>query len=90
VHPLNFRFSHGMKARGDQENCYTCHQDQNYCQDCHRQEMVMPRNHASAGWANAKTGGAHRRAAAMDMDNCLACHNDRNGDPICAQCHKAQ
>jgi hypothetical protein len=90
VHPLNFRFSHGMKARGDKENCYTCHQDQNYCQDCHRQEMVMPRNHASAGWSNAKTGGAHRRAAEMDLDNCLACHNDRNGDPICAECHKAQ
>jgi len=90
VHPLNFRFSHGMKARGDKENCYTCHQDQNYCQDCHRQEMVMPRNHASAGWANKKTGGSHRRAAAMDLDNCVACHNDRNGDPICAECHKAQ
>lgn len=90
VHPLNFRVSHGIQARVNKDNCYTCHQDRQVCIDCHQLEMVMPRTHASAGWANAKTGGSHRRAAAMDLDGCMSCHSDQGGDPICAQCHKAR
>jgi len=90
VHPRNFRVTHGIKARVNKETCYSCHQDRQVCIDCHRAELVMPRTHAAAGWSNAKTGGSHRRAAAMDLENCMTCHSDQAGDPICAQCHKAR
>jgi hypothetical protein len=90
VHPPNFRFSHGIQSRANRETCYTCHQDRQSCIDCHRAEMVMPRTHASAGWANRSNGGLHRRAAAMDLDGCMACHSEAAGDPVCAQCHQAR
>jgi len=90
VHPLNFRLTHALKAKGDKENCNTCHEETSFCISCHRQELVYPRTHASAGWANRKTGGRHARAAAQDLDSCLGCHSDQTGDPICMQCHQAK
>jgi hypothetical protein len=90
VHPGNFRSTHGLTARINKENCFTCHQDRQVCADCHRAEMVMPKTHASAGWSNEKTGGAHRRAAEWDLDDCMTCHSDQKGDPTCARCHQAR
>ena len=90
VHPLNFRNNHSLYAKGNMDNCYTCHEELSYCVSCHRQEFVMPRNHASAGWSNPETGGAHARIAKMDLDTCLSCHNDPAGEPVCLQCHEAK
>jgi len=87
VHRLNFRNNHGILARGNKENCYTCHEELSFCVDCHRQEMVMPRTHASAGWSNTSTGGRHARAAQQDLDSCISCHNENISEPICMQCH---
>ncbi|MBN1999326.1 hypothetical protein JW935_17335 [candidate division KSB1 bacterium] len=90
VHPLNFNNNHSIQAKGNQENCYACHQDLNYCHDCHRAELVMPRNHSAAGWSNRQNGGIHARAARMDLDSCASCHNDAGGEPVCAECHQSQ
>ncbi|NOY58832.1 MAG: hypothetical protein GXO75_07845 [Calditrichaeota bacterium] len=88
VHPLNFVNNHSLVAKGNIENCYTCHEEQLFCIDCHRQELVMPRSHASAGWSNTKTGGRHARAAKFDLDSCASCHNEPGSEPICSQCHQ--
>jgi hypothetical protein len=88
VHPLNFVNNHALQARGNKENCYTCHEELAFCVDCHQQRMVMPRNHSTANWANAKTGGGHARAAKLDLDSCLSCHSDAQGDPVCVLCHQ--
>jgi predicted CXXCH cytochrome family protein len=90
VHPFNFRYTHGIQAKGSKETCYTCHEELAFCNECHRQEMVMPRSHASVGWSNRENGGAHARAAASDLEGCLSCHDDINGTPICAQCHTSK
>jgi len=87
VHPLNFVNNHALQARGNKDNCYTCHEEQAFCVDCHQQRMVMPRNHSTANWSNAKTGGGHARAAKLDLDSCLSCHSDAQGDPVCILCH---
>lgn len=87
VHPLNYIHNHGLYAHGDKEECYSCHEDRTFCIDCHRAQMVYPRTHASAGWANKSNGGSHKRAAEADLDECLSCHSDDSSDPICAQCH---
>ena len=87
VHPLNFRNNHSLRAKGNSENCYTCHEEYSFCADCHRQELVLPRSHASAGWSNTENGGRHARDAKLDMDSCISCHNDLNSDLVCLQCH---
>lgn len=89
VHPLNFVNSHGILAKGNKENCTTCHQEQSFCMDCHSIRMVMPKNHSMANWSNTKAGdgGRHGKAALYDFEYCLSCHNDVNSDIICANCH---
>lgn len=88
VHPLNYVNNHALQARGNKDNCYTCHEEQAFCVDCHQQRMVMPRNHSTANWSNAKTGGGHARLAKLDLDSCLSCHSDAKGDPVCILCHQ--
>jgi hypothetical protein len=90
VHPLNYVNNHAIDAKNKQDNCYTCHEEMESCVSCHRDQLVMPRNHNTAGWSNTSSGGRHARAAKMDFDNCLACHNDNYGEPVCAQCHVAE
>jgi len=87
VHPLNYEYTHGIHARGNKDNCLTCHEEQAFCMDCHRQRMVMPRTHSRANWSNTTTGGGHARAAKLDLDSCISCHSDTQGDPVCAACH---
>lgn len=87
VHPLNFVNNHSIQAKNKNEQCYTCHEEQASCVECHRSQLVMPRNHSTAAWTNASTGGRHARQAKMDLDNCLSCHNDNYTSPICAECH---
>ena len=88
VHPLNYVNNHGMYAKGNKDNCYTCHEEQAFCVDCHQKRMVMPRSHSTANWSNTTTGGGHARAAKLDLDNCLSCHSDAQGDPVCVLCHQ--
>lgn len=87
VHRLNYRFQHGLHARGNKATCITCHEEASFCNDCHRTQMVMPRTHATANWTNTTTGGRHARAAKLDLDNCISCHSDTRADPVCIQCH---
>ncbi|MFH0918953.1 MAG: cytochrome c3 family protein [Fibrobacterota bacterium] len=89
THPLNFERTHAIAARGNRENCLTCHDEQRECIACHREQMVMPRSHASAGWSNKSNGGAHARAGRADIESCMACHNDPSRQPVCAVCHGA-
>ncbi len=87
VHPLNYVNNHGMYAKGNKDNCYTCHEELAFCVDCHQTRMVMPRNHSYANWSNKTTGGGHARAAKLDLDSCIGCHSDAQSDPVCIVCH---
>ncbi len=90
AHPFNFRFNHTLAAKGNKDNCFTCHEEQAFCSDCHRQELVLPKSHARAGWSNKSSGGSHARAAKLDLDSCLSCHNDARSEPICMECHRTK
>ncbi|MGD9897795.1 MAG: cytochrome c3 family protein [Calditrichaceae bacterium] len=89
VHPLNFRQTHGMQAKGNKDNCLTCHEEFSFCIDCHQTERVMPQNHAFANWSNTVpgNGGRHARVGRSDFDNCMSCHNDAYTDVVCVTCH---
>jgi len=86
VHPLNYRKTHGIRAKGNQDNCQTCHQEQAFCVDCHRSEMVIPSNHTYANWVSAE-GGRHAKSAQYDLDRCMSCHNDAYTESVCMGCH---
>lgn len=90
VHPLNFINNHSLSAKANKDNCYTCHEELSFCSDCHREQLVLPRNHSTAGWSNLSNGGRHAREAKIDLDTCLSCHNDTTSEPICAQCHSSK
>lgn len=88
AHPLNYRNSHGIQAKGNKDNCLSCHQEHAFCIECHQTEMVMPRNHSYANWANTIDGGRHAREALYDFDTCASCHSDAFSDNICSRCHQ--
>lgn len=95
VHGLNFRFLHGLQARGKESDCTVCHAPDagDFCADCHnptRQLGVRPTWHGGAGWLTAGVGsggGEHARLARRDLENCVACHDARGDDPTCVLCH---
>ncbi len=87
VHPLGYVNTHGIFARANKENCYTCHEELAFCVECHQTRGVTPRSHLTANWTNMSTGGGHARAAKLDLDSCIACHSDAGGDPSCTGCH---
>jgi hypothetical protein len=95
VHGLNFRFLHGLEARGKESDCTVCHAPDagDFCADCHnptRQLGVRPVWHGGGGWVAGGVGsggGEHAKLARRDLESCAACHEVRGDDPTCVLCH---
>lgn len=90
IHPLNFVQTHPFEARGQEEECLTCHQTRQFCEDCHLQPGHRAINHpVGPGWANTVDGGAHKSEAESDLESCLACHDLGTAEPVCTRpgCH---
>ncbi len=85
THPLNFQFTHALKAQGKEMECSVCHTEKQFCIECHRDNNVLPHNH-TAGWAITNVGGRHRDEAINDLESCMACH-EQNAELICQKCH---
>jgi hypothetical protein len=89
MHDLNFRFTHGIAAKGKTQDCETCHSKEEFCATCHMaggnvtQAAFMPQSHVAAGF---KWGG-HGTAAKRDIEACITCHDVQGADPTCIQCH---
>jgi hypothetical protein len=90
IHPLNFVQTHPLEARGQEEDCLTCHQTRQFCLDCHQQPGRRIINHPGGlFWANTTEGGAHKEEAESDLESCLDCHDMGADDPVCTRpgCH---
>jgi hypothetical protein len=99
VHDLNFRFTHGIAAKGKAMECQTCHSEEKFCSTCHAaggnitQEAFKPASHSQAGFlpimphAVGSGGGEHARLARRDIESCAACHGSEGADPVCIRCH---
>ena len=96
VHDGNFRFTHGLAARGKAQECQTCHDQQEFCSTCHfaggniNQEVFKPASHDAPGFVTIGVGtggGAHSRLAKKDMESCASCHDAAGADPTCVTCH---
>lgn len=93
VHGQNFRFLHGLEARGKRRECATCHELEagEFCAPCHRSvgdQGIRPVWHGGADWVPLNGGGRHARMARQDLENCISCHDLDGGDPTCQRCHR--
>jgi hypothetical protein len=95
VHGLNFRFLHGIEARGKGTDCVTCHEldSGDFCAECHNpmdRAGLRPAWHGIGNWVTVGVGsggGRHGELARQDIETCAACHDNQGGDPACLQCH---
>lgn len=95
VHSINYKFTHGIDAKGKANDCQTCHREQEFCVDCHMSGSValggtVPTSHEKPGFISigvGSGGGAHAQLAKRDIQRCMTCHDTEGGDPTCISCH---
>lgn len=97
VHDLNYRFTHGIDARGKTNECQTCHQVETFCAECHNSnggdfalEGFVPYSHTVANFTTIGVGtggGEHAILARRDIESCAACHDTQGADASCILCH---
>lgn len=97
VHDLNYRFLHGIDAKGKTMECQTCHQTETFCAECHSSnhqdfaaEGIMPSSHLQQGFVMigvGSGGGEHSRLARRDIERCASCHDVQGADANCILCH---
>ncbi len=97
VHDLGFRFTHGISAKGKENDCSTCHQVETFCNECHDAASedyaysgVLPVSHTKPSFIMigiGSGGGEHAKLALRDIENCASCHDVQGADPACISCH---
>jgi hypothetical protein len=97
VHDLNYRFTHGIDAKGKTDNCQSCHQTETFCAECHASADgdfamggIIPLSHTAANFIIGRTpgmGGEHAILAKRDIERCASCHDTQGADPNCLMCH---
>lgn len=98
VHELNYRYSHGIDAKGKEAKCQTCHSLETFCSECHNAEGTgdyamggfVPYSHTQPNFTTIGVGtggGEHATLAKRDIESCTACHDINGGDPNCILCH---
>ena len=96
AHGLNYRFTHGLDAKGKERDCALCHEPATFCAECHAPDsdpsFFRPAWHGGADWgaiagAVGSGGGRHAELARRDMERCAACHDTQGDDPTCMLCH---
>ncbi len=96
MHDLNFRFTHGIAAKGKTLECQTCHSNEQFCSSCHQaggnvnQGAFKPSSHSVSGFITLGVGSGgdeHARQAKRDIETCAACHSAEGTDAVCMTCH---
>jgi len=95
VHDLNYRFTHGIDAKGKTDNCQSCHQTETFCAECHASADgdfamggIIPLSHTSPNFVTGLAPGSdHAILAKRDIERCASCHDVQGADPSCILCH---
>ena len=95
VHDLNYRFTHGIEAKGKTHNCQSCHQIETFCAECHASEEgdfalggIVPLSHTMPNFVTGLSPGSeHATLAKRDIESCASCHDVQGADPNCILCH---
>jgi hypothetical protein len=93
----NYRFYHGIDAKGRTTDCQTCHQVESFCANCHQSENsdfalggIIPASHLLPNFKTigiGSGGGEHSILAKRDLESCASCHDVQGADPTCIMCH---
>jgi hypothetical protein len=93
----NYRFYHGIDAKGRTTECQTCHQVESFCANCHQSENsdfalggIVPASHLLPDFKTigvGSGGGEHAILAKRDLESCTSCHDFQGADPTCVLCH---
>lgn len=94
---FNYRYSHGIDAKGKTSECQTCHQIETFCVNCHQSEErdfalagIVPSSHLLDNFKTigvGSGGGEHATLARRDIEQCVSCHDVQGADPTCITCH---
>lgn len=94
---FNYRYSHGIDAKGKTSDCQSCHQVETFCANCHQSEYndfalggLVPASHLTADFAIigiGSGGGEHATLAKRNIESCTSCHDVNGADPTCVFCH---
>ncbi len=95
VHPMNYKFTHGIDAKAKLVDCYSCHSEKNFCSECHAAGSgvtgaFLPTWHTDPGFTTigvGSGGGLHAQMAKRDIETCASCHDAQGADPVCVTCH---
>ncbi|MBA4250098.1 MAG: cytochrome C [Chlorobiaceae bacterium] len=97
VHDFNYRYTHGIDAKGKSAQCQTCHQTETFCVECHSTTGgdyalagMLPRSHTLPNFFTigvGSGGGEHAILAKRDIENCASCHDVQGADANCITCH---
>lgn len=97
VHDLNYRFTHGVDAKGKNMECQTCHETSSFCAECHQGgggdfalEGMVPLSHRQQDFIRfgvGSGGGSHAVLARRDIERCASCHDTYGADASCVLCH---
>ncbi|MDD2852460.1 MAG: cytochrome C [Desulfuromonadaceae bacterium] len=90
-HRSDFMSIHPIKAQGNPQQCYRCHDAQAFCNSCHSRfptgnmrikSHLMGQVGGTVSWAV----GEHATEARRNLQSCQSCHPE--GD-VCVQCHSS-
>ena len=95
VHPIDYKFTHGIDAKAKSSDCYSCHSEQTFCSPCHAtgnsiDGSFKPSWHNAPGFTTigvGSGGGLHAQMAKRDIESCASCHDAQGADPVCLTCH---
>ncbi len=97
IHELNYRFIHGIDAKGKTTECQSCHQIELFCANCHQSDGgdfalsgIEPVSHFKPNFTTfgvGSGGGEHAVLAHRDIESCISCHDVQGADPTCITCH---
>ena len=95
IHDLNYRFSHGIDAKGKAFECQSCHQTETFCAECHASEDgdfamggILPLSHLATNFVTGLVPGSdHANLAKRDIERCASCHDTQGADANCILCH---
>ncbi len=97
VHDLNYRFTHGIDAKGKTFECTTCHETETFCNECHQSSGgdyalggFVPLSHSQPDFTTLGVGtggGLHAELARRDIESCASCHETQGADANCIICH---
>ncbi len=97
VHDLNYRYTHGIDAKGKTSECQSCHSLETFCADCHQSRQgdfslggITPTSHLKNTFLTigvGSGGGDHATLARRDIESCQSCHDVQGADPTCIKCH---